>query len=302
MGYNTGNKKSGYLRPGNASGFRTVEKMLADSSLELRKAKGVMPAADVVSPGEWGVYDEPTNHSNPVTDVVCSGAILLLGNGTIGGDHIGITLKDAIAGEIVDVVKQGLFYLPIDFAGDADATPVRVACSLTGLRNKALYYLPGLRLFTNQVPAVGGEDYIKVGKFISDNAEIKPANIGWGIYYAKCEIYPVEGLTAVDYPAGTGSTVSTGSLHAFADVSDDIGLTVDLFANIFNTDPGFPVPPSSIEWTVDGVDYVGNAITATLGTAGTKAVTLDVSWNGLTLANTYNLVVSTTLAPTLTQT
>ncbi len=255
-----------------------------------------MPAAGALRPFAFGTYDEASSQHNPATNVVCSGAVLLLGAASNGGYYIGITEYDAVAGEMVSVITEGEFFLPVDWAGDAGATPARVAASAKkDLAGRPAYWLKDLGLVTDKKPASGGQAHIQIGEFVYDSSELKPSGIFHGQIWAAVQIRKADVVAnAVTVPT-TASITHTGAYAVFAEVSSRIGLGVDFFITALNSDPNVQILSSDISSLAESSTYVGDTFSHTFASAGSKTVAITV---GGTTVN-FTVVVSTTAAPTI---
>lgn len=289
-------KRKHYVRPGQALRFRSVESMLIDDRLDLPKQSVILPAAGKIRPFAFGTFNEATSEHDAVQDVVCSGAVLLLGAVSDGGYYLGITDHDAAAGERVSCFTEGKFYLPLDWAGDSGATPARVAASSKGsLAGKPAYWLKDLGMITDQVPDGAGEDYLHVGEFYEDSSELKPDGIQHGDVWAAVSVRMADAVAnAVTVPT-EAAIAHTGAYSIFVEPSSYIGLTADLFITALNTDPNIEINSQDISTVIAGGSaVVGDAISYT-GTAGAKTVAVTV---GGTTMN-FTLTLSASAAPTL---
>lgn len=288
------------MRPANAKKYRTVETMLADPRPNLNKQRTIIPDAGIIRPNAFGTYTEASSQSNPVEDVVCSGAVLLMGAASNGGYYIGITDNDAAPGDDVMVYTEGKFYLPLDWSGDSGASPVRVAASPKGsLAGKPAYWLKDLGMVTDQVPAGGGEDYLHVGEFYEDTAEVKPEGIRWGQAFAMVDIRQADVVAnAVTAPAD-GAISHSGAYAVFAEVSSFVGLTVDFFLKGVNSDPGVMIQSEDFASVVDvgGTDTAkaGDTFSHTFASAG--AYDVNVVIGGTTFS--FEVTVATNAAPVI---
>lgn len=299
MSYENRSRKH-YVRPANAKKYRSVELMLADPRPNLNKQRTIVPDAGIIRPNAFGTYTEASSESNPVEDVVCSGAVLLMGSASNGGYYIGITDNDAAPGDDVMAYTEGKFYLPLDWAGDAGATPARVAASSKGsLSGKAAYWLKDLGLITDQLPASGGEDYIQVGEFYEDTAEVKPEGIRWGHVHAMVDVRQADVVANSVAAPADGAISHSGSYAVFAEVSSFAGLTVDFFLKGVNSDPGTLIKSADFASVVD----VGGTNTAKTGDtfshtfASAAAYDVDVTIGGTTFS--FEVTVSASAAPVI---
>ena len=179
-----------YVRPAQALLYRSIETMKADARIDLNKESVVVPDAGIIRPNAFGTYDEASSQHDAVSDVVCSGAPLLMGGPGTGGYYLGITANDAAPGDRVDVFTEGKFYLPLDWLGDADATPVRLAASDKGsLVGKPAYWLKDLGLVTDKLPAaVESSDEITL---TSSQTTVNSASITWDTTGRGLKVYMV---------------------------------------------------------------------------------------------------------------
>lgn len=289
-----------YVRPANAKKYRTVESMLADPRPNLNKQRTIIPDAGIIRPNAFGTYTEASSEHNPVSDVVCSGAVLLMGSASNGGHYIGITDNDAAPGDEVTAYTEGKFYLPLDWAGDSGATPARVAASDKGsLAGKAAYWLKDLGLITDKLPASGGEDYLHVGEFYEDSAALKPEGIGWGHVHALVDVRPADlPANAVTAPSD-GAISHVGSYAVFAEVSSFAGLTVDFFLKGFNSDPGVKIKPSDFSTVIDaaGTNDTKTEDIFSFTFASNGSYTVDVTIGGTTF--NFSVTVNSAAVPTI---
>lgn len=299
MAYNQVYRKY-YERPYRAGRYRNIEAMKIDAKGDQFETMNVvLPPAGQIRSIAFGVYDEATNKPNPATNVITSGTVVLIGAASYGGDIIGVTTVDGVAGDKVTAFTKGTFFFPLDYMGDSGATPARVAASALGsLNGKKAYWLRDLGLMTNQKPASGGQAYLEVGRFVDVSQERQPEGCCWAHKFAAVAIEPIPGQTAITAPT-SASIAHAGTIDVFPSVSSFGGLTVDFTVNASNSDPWIEYADSDISTNIDNagddVTVTGNEFSYTFSTAGTY--TIDITVGGSTF--NYEVVVHATNAPTI---
>lgn len=309
MSYTEATYKENYNRPASAAGFMSYGRVkLGNTEGKNKRVVAKTPASTVIGPAKWANYAEVATSKNAKPSVICSGYPIVFGGSTaVKGDKVGIATKDFVAGERIALDVEGLFYMQFDYLGDAGASPERVAGSkTTDLSGQPAYWMPTLGLVTNQAPAGGGQVYLEIGYF-QGTPEAKPNGIDAGIYWAKVHLTNHVNQAEITLTSTSPATASN-LIDAFASVEFETGdtLTVDIVTDAFFNNPNYAVKDSEISWVIDTggtpVTLTGRRINYT-GTAGTKACTLDITSNGVTMTQkTFNLVLHATNAPTLTAT
>lgn len=295
MGYARKNRKY-FTRNAKAARYRNVEAMMADDRFNyLSKELVTLPAAGSIRPIAFGVYDEASSDFDFQTNVICSGTPILIGAASGGGIRIGITASDGVVGQKVTAYTSGKFFLPLDWAGDAGASPARIKASDPGaLAGKVAYYLKDLGLVTDQLPAAAGS-YLQIGTFVDHGTLRTPENLyGWHSFGLVDLVY-VPNQTAVTLPTAA-AIAHTGSVTVFPTVSTFGGLTVDFYINAVNSDPWTEYLDADVSTLLSGATTkTGRIFSHTFATAATHTVAITV---GGTTFN-YQVVTSATLPPVL---
>jgi len=289
-----------YVRPANAKKYRSVEQMLADPRPNMNKQRTIIPDAGIIRPNAFGTFTEASSEHDPVSDVVCSGAVLLMGAASNGGYYIGITDNDAAPGDDVSVYTEGKFYLPMDWQGDSGASPARVSASDKGsLAGKPAYWLKDLGLVTDQAPAGGGEDYIQVGEFYEDSADLKPEGILWGQVFGLVDVRQADVVASAVTAPADGAIAHAGSYAVFAEVSSFSGLTVDFFLRGLNSDPSVLIKPANFATVIDaaGTNTAKGGDLFTFTFASNGSYTVDVTIGGTTF--NFSVTVNSAAVPTI---
>lgn len=299
MAYTRTNRKY-FERPRVAKRYRNVEAMMIDSRGDLLERENVdVPAAGKIRAIAFGVYDEPGNKPDPQTNVITSGTVVMIGGTSSARDRIGVLSQDCIEGDVVPAYTSGTFFFPLDYKGDAAASPARVAASELGsLNGKIAYWLRDLGKVTDQKPASGGQAYLAIGTFVDVSAERQPEGCYWDHKFAAVKLQYIYGQTGIAEPSAA-SIAHTAGIDVFPSVSSFGGLTVDFTVNASSTDPEKVYVDSEISTVLDAaganVTKTGNQFSYTFGTAGTK--TVDITVGGTTF--NYEVVVHATNAPSI---
>lgn len=301
MAYEGQTYREKYTRPASAVGYLSYGRVkVGRATVDNGRVVVATPASTVMGKCQWAHYAEVATSKNAKPTVICSGLPIVF-----NGDKVGIATKDFVPGEKIALEVEGTFYMQLDYLGDSGATPARVAATTgSDLTGKPAYWIPKLSLVSDQKPSGSGHElHLEIGYFEGE-PEQKPNGIDAGIYWAKVRLTNNIDQTAITL-ATQSPAAASNLIDAFASVEYEAGdtLTVDLLADAFFNNPNYAVKDSEVSWTIaGGAAQTGRRINYT-GTAGTKAITLDITSNGVTMTQkTYNLVLHAVNAPTLTAT
>ena len=304
MAYEGINKYTSFNRPEIAKPYLDYGRVALDTAQNsLREELVTLPALLKLRPMLFNWYTESTASKNGATAVFCGGNAFLINAGAVG-TRLGILKHDAEPGSVATLVTQGLHYLPLDYNGDG-GSPARTAANLTGLNGKIAYYVIATGTVTDVLPDSDDWDFIKIGYF-RNTAYVKPVNLHSGLWYAPVYLSPdlMAANASFALPSNAGSSTFATTHYVSASISDFgsstvSGLVQTLTCVAANADPGAPIMPGQIVWTVQGtvLTETGPEVTGTF-TAGTgKTVSVSVTNGGITTTKNYTVTISATAAP-----
>lgn len=289
----TNTEQRRFERPAAAKNYRHYDKVSLNGPMTPYSERAKLPALAKLRPAKtFNWFSEPTSEKDPATEVFCSGNVFLTNDRT----GIGVLRYDAVPGEVTELVREGLFYLPLDYEGNP-TSPVRQAASLSDLAGKTAYYLVNEGLFTDKKPASQVDyPYLTVGRF-ADLSEGKPRVPIDGNWFASIYLDPSIQNDAVSLPADSDQTPAT-KIDAVIEISDYTGLAQRLTINAFSSDPNYPVRPEDVVWSIDGTEVgTGYSIEYRWGTAGSKTVSATVSSGSVSKTVTYTVTLAADAAP-----
>lgn len=277
------NDKRVYRRPALAKPY--INYSIAALRPGSRVEYATLPALVKLQPnGNYNWYDESDSVTNAETSIICSGQAVMSDD----KKRIGVLKRDTKAGEVAEIVTDGVFRLQVDYANLAS----------TDLNGKAAYYDAATGLLIDADPTNG----LLVGTF-GELLEIKPEVPTSGVWFASVTLDPSD-QTAATAPADA-ATANTAAITADAFISafsaDDQGDGLVQVLNVVaaNNNPHYPVEDRHVSWLIEGsTTLTGIEVSATFTAGSGKTVACTITTDdGTTSTINYTVTIAASTAP-----
>ena len=297
---NTATKRKRYNRPLSMIDAIAYEKVARTTDQPgLRAITIPMPAALKVKPeGSFRLYTEPDVIESPVSNIICSGSVLLVTEGSDTGSArmIGVLRHDASPSDVGVVICEGSFLLQADPTLSQDASTLNGSPAYYDVDDGLIYSAAG----------DSSDTRLEVGYFDGQISELEVANQKIsGYHYVSVFLDPAlmrAANSAVSLPSDSSGLTNTTTPYVRGDITAIGGLDQVLTISASSPDPRFKAGDLTLSVSVEGSTvYTGkftNQLNVTFTAGSGKAVVFTVTDPDGNSGNaTYTVTTHATNAP-----